>query len=44
MKHIQRQIDLLKQKILEVGGLVEEAIANAISAMLNRDGDRKSVV
>lgn len=38
MKHIQRQIDLLKQKILEVGGLVEEAIANAISAMLNRDG------
>ncbi len=37
MKHIQRQIDLLKQKILEVGGLVEEAIANAISAMLNRD-------
>lgn len=38
MKHIQRQVDLLKQKILEVGGLVEEAIANAISAMLNRDG------
>jgi phosphate transport system protein len=38
MKHIQRQIELLKQKILEVGGLVEEAIANAISAMLNRDG------
>lgn len=37
MKHIQRQIELLKQKILEVGGLVEEAIANAISAMLNRD-------
>jgi phosphate transport system protein len=38
MKHIQRQIELLKQKILEVGGLVEEAIANAITAMLNRDG------
>ena len=38
MKHIQRQIELLKQKILNVGGLVEEAIANAISAMLNRDG------
>ena len=38
MKHILRQIELLKQKILNVGGLVEEAIANAISAMLNRDG------
>jgi phosphate transport system protein len=38
MKHVQRQIELLKQKILEVGGLVEEAIANAITAMLNRDG------
>ncbi len=38
MKHIQRQVELLKQKILNVGGLVEEAIANAISAMLNRDG------
>ncbi len=38
MKHIQRQIDLLKQKILNVGGLVEEAIANAISALVNRDG------
>jgi len=37
MKHIQRQIELLKQKILNVGGLVEESIANAITAMLNRD-------
>lgn len=38
MKHIQRQVELLKQKILNVGGLVEEAIANAISALVNRDG------
>ncbi|MGC4004233.1 MAG: phosphate signaling complex protein PhoU [Pirellulales bacterium] len=38
MKHIQRQIELLKQKILNVGGLVEEAIANAVSALINRDG------
>lgn len=36
-KHIHRQIDNLKQKILYVGTLVEEAIANAISALINRD-------
>ncbi|HEX3996960.1 MAG TPA: phosphate signaling complex protein PhoU [Pirellulales bacterium] len=36
-KHIHRQIDALKQKILYVGTLVEEAIANAISALINRD-------
>jgi phosphate transport system protein len=37
-KHIHRQIDNLKQKILYVGTLVEEAIAKAISALINRDG------
>ena len=37
-KHIHRQIDSLKQKILYVGTLVEEAIAKAISALINRDG------
>jgi phosphate transport system protein len=37
-KHIHRQIDGLKQKILYVGTLVEEAIAKAISALINRDG------
>ncbi len=36
-QHIHRQIDGLKQKILYVGTLVEEAIANAISALINRD-------
>jgi phosphate transport system protein len=36
-KHILRQVDALKQKILYVGTLVEEAIANAISALINRD-------
>lgn len=36
-RHIQRQIDSLKQKILDVGTLVEEAIARAISALVNRD-------
>ncbi len=36
-KHIIRQIDTLKQKILDVGTLVEESIAKAISALINRD-------
>jgi phosphate transport system protein len=36
-KHIQRQVDLLKQKILYVGTLVEESIAKAIAALINRD-------
>ncbi|HEY2881205.1 MAG TPA: phosphate signaling complex protein PhoU [Pirellulales bacterium] len=36
-RHIQRQIDVLKQKILYVGTLVEEAVAKAIAALINRD-------
>jgi phosphate transport system protein len=36
-KQLQRQIEGLKQKILFVGTLVEEAIAKAISALVNRD-------
>jgi phosphate transport system protein len=36
-KHIQRQVDILKQKILYVGTLVEESIAKAIAALINRD-------
>ena len=36
-KQLQRQIDSLKQKILFVGTLVEEAIAKAISALVKRD-------
>ena len=36
-KHIQRQIEVLKQKILYVGTLVEEAIAKAVTALINRD-------
>ena len=36
-KQLPRQIDGLKQKILFVGALVEEAIAKAISALNNRD-------
>src|SRR4029079_13697281 len=36
-KQLQRQIEALKQKILFVGTLVEEAIAKAISALVYRD-------
>ncbi|HEY1598469.1 MAG TPA: phosphate signaling complex protein PhoU [Pirellulales bacterium] len=38
-KHLQRQIEVLKEKILLVGTLVEDAIAKAISALVNRNGD-----
>jgi phosphate transport system protein len=36
-KQLPRQIDALKQQILFVGTLVEEAIAKAISALIDRD-------
>jgi phosphate transport system protein len=36
-KHLQRQIDQLKQKILFVGSMVESAIANAVTALVERD-------
>ncbi|MBI2823429.1 MAG: phosphate signaling complex protein PhoU [Planctomycetia bacterium] len=38
-KHLERQIETLKQKILSVGTLVEDAIAKAISALVNRNGE-----
>ncbi|MFM8283188.1 MAG: phosphate signaling complex protein PhoU [Planctomycetaceae bacterium] len=36
-RHIARQIDALKEKILRVGSLVEEAISRSITAVINRD-------
>jgi phosphate transport system protein len=36
-KHIERQIEQLKEKILRVGTLVEEAISKSITALINRD-------
>jgi phosphate transport system protein len=36
-KHLQRQIEQLKQKILFVGSMVESAIANAVAALTDRD-------
>jgi phosphate transport system protein len=36
-RHIERQIEQLKEKILRVGTLVEEAISKAITALINED-------
>ena len=36
-RHIERQIEGLKEKILRVGTLVEEAISKAITALINRE-------
>jgi phosphate transport system protein len=36
-RHIERQIDILKEKILRVGTLVEEAFSKSITALINRD-------
>ena len=36
-RHIERQIDQLKEKILRVGTLVEEAISKSITALINED-------
>ena len=37
VKHIDRQVDRLKQDILSLGGVVEESLAQAVSAVLERD-------
>jgi len=36
-RHIERQIESLKERILQVGTLVEEAISKSITALINRD-------
>jgi phosphate transport system protein len=36
-RHIERQVDQLKEKILRVGTLVEEAFSKATTALINRD-------
>lgn len=36
-RHISRQVDGLKERILKVGTLVEEAISKSITALINRD-------
>jgi len=36
-RHIEREVAQLKERILEVGTLVEEAISKSITALINRD-------
>ncbi len=36
-RHLQRQVETLKKKVLQVGSLVEEAIAKALKALITRD-------
>ncbi len=36
-RHIERQVDNLKERLLRVGTLVEEAISKSITALINRD-------
>ncbi|MEX0688991.1 MAG: phosphate signaling complex protein PhoU [Pirellulales bacterium] len=36
-RHIERQIEQLKERILRLGTLVEEAISKSITALINRD-------
>ena len=36
-KHIERQLETLKERILRLGTLVEEAISKSITALINRD-------
>jgi len=36
-KHIERQLESLKERILRLGTLVEEAISKSITALINRD-------
>jgi phosphate transport system protein len=38
-KHIERQVGQLKERILRVGTLVEEAISKSITALINRDAN-----
>src|SRR4051812_47436069 len=43
-RHLTREIEALKQRILFVGSLVEEAIAKAIYALVHRDADLARLV
>ncbi len=38
-RHFQDQLDLLSEKVLVMGGLVEETIGNVVSALVGRDSD-----
>ena len=38
-RHFEEQLDLLAEKILVMGGLVEEAIGRSLDALVQRDSD-----
>lgn len=38
-RHFEEQLDILSEKILVLGGLVEEAIGKSVSALVDRDSD-----
>src|SRR5262245_11043443 len=37
MKHLQRDLDLLQQRLLELAAMVERAVTSATGALLRRD-------
>src|SRR6185503_11151780 len=38
-RHFEDQLDILSEKVLVMGGLVEETIGNVVSALVNRDSN-----
>ncbi len=38
-RHLEEQLDLLKEKLLLLGGLVEQAIGRSVEALVQRDSD-----
>ncbi|HZN55261.1 MAG TPA: PhoU domain-containing protein, partial [Candidatus Polarisedimenticolaceae bacterium] len=38
-RHFQDQLDVLSEKLLVMGGLVEETIGRTVSALVNRDSE-----
>lgn len=43
-RHFQDELDTLKTRLAEMAGLAEEAVRNAVAALLQRDQDRARVV
>lgn len=43
-RHFEEKLDLLSEKLLRLGGLVEEAIGRSIRALVDRDSDLARVV
>lgn len=43
-RHFQDELDTLKTRLAEMAGLAEEAVRNAVGALLQRDADRARLV